>query len=270
MQRRPAHLPDFARPPLDEVVLGVQFDQMPGFTSVDVRAVWDLYRDDFPKVQDQPLLQPIFETFGGTPPQQIGFQPFFMGGALGGVGRVWFISEAGNHLLQFQPDRFLTNWRKSPNDQPYPRFEGIVAAYDSSLRKLAAFFKDRFGNDLRINQAEVTYINIIQVDSFSEATKYFENWKYSPPEIEGLNITTVEVIYNNQRTPYARLIQEVQSAFSPEGKRVYKMSLIFRGKPEGNNADDAMKFLAHGREAIVLNFRDMTTTEAHKHWGIEQ
>jgi len=270
MPHRPAHLPDFANPPLDEVVLGVQFAPVPGFTSVHMREVWDLYRDEFPKVQDHPLLAPSFETFGGTPPQPIGFPPFFLSGAMGGVGRVWFISETENHLLQFQPDRLLTNWRKSPNDQPYPRFESIEAVYDSCVRKLADFFKDRFGHALRVNQAEVAYINIIPVDAFSEAAKYFENWKTTVPELEGLNIATVEVIHDDQCKPYARLIQEVQSAFSPEGRRVYKMSLIFRGKPAGETSDDSMKFLAQGREAIVTKFKELTTTEAHKLWGIKQ
>lgn len=200
----------------------------------------------------------------------MGFQPFFLGSALTGVGRVWFISETENHLIQFQPDRFLTNWRKNPNDQPYPRFEGIAAAYDLSLKKLAVFFKDRFGHDMIVNQAEVTYINIIPVESFSEATKYFKNLKYSIPEIEGLNVTMVEIIKDDQNKPYARLIMEIQSAFLSDGRRVYKMSLIFRGKPEGYGCDDAMKFLAQGRETIVLTFKDQTTNEAHKLWGIKQ
>jgi hypothetical protein len=58
--------------------------------------------------------------------------------------------------------------------------------------------------------------------------------------------------------------------FLSDGRRVYKMSLIFRGKPEGYGCDDAMKFLAQGRETIVLTFKDQTTNEAHKLWGIKQ
>jgi uncharacterized protein (TIGR04255 family) len=265
---RPAHLPDFAHPPLNEVVLGVQFAPVPGFMSVNVRDVWDLYREDFPKVQDHPPLQPIFETFGGTPP--IGFPPFFMGGVLSGVGRVLFVSEEEDHVLQFQPDRFLINWKKTPNDPPYPRFESIEAIYDSNLRKLAAYFKSRFGCDLRINQAEVTYVNIIQVEAFSEAAKYFENWNGFDVEIEGLSINVIETIEDNEKKPYARLIQEIQSAFLPDGKRVYKMSLIFRGRPVGDSIENAVNFLAQGREAIVLKFKNLTTADAHKLWGIKQ
>ena len=31
-----------------------------------------------------------------------------------------------NHILQFQPDRFIANWKRHRNPQQYPRFEGIA------------------------------------------------------------------------------------------------------------------------------------------------
>jgi len=269
MQPRPAHLPDFDHPPLNEMVLGVQFASVPGFKSVHVQDVWDLYKDEFPTTQDQPLLQPIFETFGGMSP--FGIQPFFMGGPPSGVGRVWFISETGNHLIQFQPDRLLINWQKNQNGQPYPHFEGILPIYSSSLRKLATLFKENFGQELRINQAEVIYINLIPVEEFSMASEYFKNWENTSPEIEGLNITISQVFYDSQQNPYARLIQEIQSAVSPDRKnKVYRMSLTFRGKPAGDSIDDAMTFLMNGREAVVLKFADLTTDKAHQLWGMKQ
>lgn len=269
MQPRPAHLPDFAHPPLNEVVMGVQFAPVSGFKSIHIRDVWDLYRDEFPTVQDQPLLQPTFETFGGMPP--FGFQPFFMGGPPGGVGRVWFVSKAENHLIQFQPDRLLINWQKKQDDQPYPRFEGIQPIFNSSLIKLATFFKAHFGWDLRVNQAEIIYINLIDVNDFSMASEYFNNWQNIAPDIEGLNFTISEVFHDAKSNPYARLMQEIQSACSPDRKRkIYRMSLTFRGKPSGDSVDDAMRFLEQGREAIVLKFAHLTTDKAHKLWGMKQ
>ncbi|MDP2738907.1 MAG: hypothetical protein Q8O82_09480 [Pseudorhodobacter sp.] len=63
---RPEHLPDYSRPPLDDVILGVQFASVPAYTSVDSKGVWDLFRSDFPKIQEHPVLDPQFETFGGA------------------------------------------------------------------------------------------------------------------------------------------------------------------------------------------------------------
>ncbi len=266
---RPADLPDFATPPLDEVVLGVQFTPAPGFSTVHVREVWDLFRAEFPKVQDQPPLPPSFETFGGVPSQQFGFPPLFMGGA-SGVGRVWFISPSENHLLQFQPDRLLANWRKAPNEQPYPRFESIATAYAKSLEQIESLFQERFGHSLQVNQAEIAYINIIKVESFAEAENLFKIWKNVSKDFEGVNITLVDVIYNAERQPYARLLQEIQSACSPDGKqKAYRLTLTFRGKPAGASRDDAFKFLTEGREVIVRRFADLTTRFAHELWGIQ-
>jgi uncharacterized protein (TIGR04255 family) len=67
--RRPDHLPDFTDPPLDEVVLGVQFTPVPGYASVHSMKVWDLFRAEFPKVEELPALEPQFETFGGVSAQ---------------------------------------------------------------------------------------------------------------------------------------------------------------------------------------------------------
>ncbi len=56
MSRRPDHLPDFAEPPLDEVVLGVQFEPVSGYSAVYAKDIWELFRSEFPKVQEQPIL----------------------------------------------------------------------------------------------------------------------------------------------------------------------------------------------------------------------
>ena len=55
---RPDHLPDYSRPPLDEVVLGVQFASVPVYASVDAKGIWDLYRQEFPRSKSIKLSTP--------------------------------------------------------------------------------------------------------------------------------------------------------------------------------------------------------------------
>ena len=168
---RPEHLPDFTDPPLDEVVLGVQFSSVPGYASVYANDIWALFKEEFPSVQEHPILEPKFETFGGANPQptvqfQIGPPP---------VGsRLWFISSDENNLLQFQADRFITNWRKRSNPQEYPRFEKIAEAFEENLNTLSEHFQKAFQYKLDINQAEIAYINIIPVGEFSDTGKWFK------------------------------------------------------------------------------------------------
>lgn len=264
---RPEHLPDFTDPPLDEVVIGVQFAPIPSYASVDSRDVWELFKGEFPKVEEQPLLQQQFETFGGTNLQP-SFQ--FQVGAPPVGSRLWFVSAEENHLLQFQSDRFLTNWRKSPNPQPYPRFEGIAEAFEKNLISLASHLGSRLDYAIDINQAEVTYINIIPVDDFSHAGKWFSVWNGGILNIEGLNTSFNEVIEDGNGKPYARLFHSIQSVYSIDGKqKAFNLSLTFRGKPSGSDVASAMTFLKTGREAIVMRFKQMTTESAHKHWGIQ-
>lgn len=264
--KRPVHLPDFTDPPLDEVVLGVQFAPIPSYSSVFARDVWGLFKKEFPKVQEQLLLDPQFETFGGANIQpdfrfQVSAPPI--------GSRLWFVSKEENHLVQFQSDRFLTNWRKRPNPQPYPRFEGIAHTFEKNLRTLSEYVEAHFDHSLDINQAEVAYINLIPVDDFSHAGDWFSLWNGGNLNVEGLNTNFNEVVLDGEGRPYARLFHSIQSVFSVDGRyRAFNLSLTFRGKPAGNDIESAMKFLVAGREAIVLRFKEVTAEKAHKVWGI--
>lgn len=262
---RPRHLPDYTNPPLDEVVLGVQFAPIPGYSSVNAQAISQLFASHFPRVEEHPLLQPQYETFGGVNPQT-GFQ--FQLSAVPPGSRLWFISGESNHLLQFQPDRFIANWRRSSNPAPYPRFEGVAEAFRSNLTLLADHVSRNFGYEMAINQAELSYINIIPVTDFAEAGHWFSVWKGDNLNLEGLNTTFTEIAKDGEGLPFARLHCQIQSVFSVDGKhRAFSLNLTFRGKPAGSDIPTAMRFLENGRAAIVTRFAAITTPQAHEVWG---
>ncbi len=260
---RPKHLPDFADPPLDEVVLGVQFEPIPDFASVHAYPIWELFRGNYPTAKERVLLDPKFETFGGFNPRgnielKVGSPP---------VGsRHWFISADKTHLLQFQANRFLINWRKRPDSEYYPRFENIAAEFNRNLLALSNHFRRELSYEININQAEVTYINVIPAKSFGEAGEWFSIWKSDPIEIEVLNASFSEICRNENGKPFARLYHEVQCGQKSDGTRAFKYSLDFRGKPSGSDVPTAMQFLQAGRELIVMRFDQLTTESAHTHW----
>ena len=263
--QRPSHLPNFDEPPLNEVVLGVQFSSLTQFKSVHLREIWDLYRDKYPKVQEFASLPPHFETFGGQevlPPFRLQF-----GGAPPG-SRIWFVAEEENRLLQFQPDRFLANWRKNSDQHHYPRFEVIAEAYRADLDKLAAHLHERFRHMIDINQAELTYVNIIEMEDFSEISDWLSFWNNAAVDVEGLVVDFREVIKDREGRPFARFYHSVQTVRSLDGERkAINFSLSVRGKPESRDINSAMRFLEIAREAIVTRFDQITTTNAHTRWG---
>jgi len=78
--------------------------------SVYSMGVWELFKEEFPMVQEHHILDPQFES--GTAIQA--GPRIQVGDRLVG-SRLWFLSEYANHLIQFQQDRFITNWRRQPN-----------------------------------------------------------------------------------------------------------------------------------------------------------
>lgn len=268
MNTRPEHLPDFSSPPLDEVVVGVQFTPPQRYSTVYTKDVWELFKDNYPSVQEHPLLEPSFETFGGSSPQsglnfQFGLAPI--------RNRLWFIPNDHNHLIQFQDDRFLLNWRKRQNDQEYPHFESIAQSFEEYLNTLQNFFINSFECQLDINQAEVSYINIIPEADYSLVGEWFKFFNLRNVDLEAVKLNFTEVIKDPEGKPYARLVHELQSVITRDGKmRALRLSLTFRGKPAGAKIPEAIAFAYLGREKIVTRFKELTTKKAHNSWEIKQ
>lgn len=265
MKDRPKNLPEFSNPPLDEVVIGVQFSALPGYSSVLAKDVWSLYKDDFPLIQEHPPIEPTFETFGGIGSQkgvQFKFGPHQLN------PRLWFISQDQNHLIQFQEDRFLLNWRQQANGNQYPRFEGVSENFESNLSKLEELSINDKKNTIEINQAEVSYINLIQANDYSKIGYWIKTFDFSVINVENININFSEVINDINKKPVARLFHELQPVVTKDGKvRAVRLILTYRGQPAGNSIADAMNFIRQGRVKIVNRFSEMTTKEAHEVWG---
>lgn len=261
---RPSHLADFEDPPLDEVVLGVQFVAPINYSVINSVEVWQLFKEEFPTVEERYALDPVFEIFGGSGQQQVNFN--FRHPPL--RSRLWFISENESHLLQFQEDRLFLNWRRKPKNESYPRFESISSSFEVYLSRLQNFFKQRFGVPVEFNQAEITYINLIKVDAYSDLPKWLNFLENVGAEIENLNFSFSEVVKGHEGFPVARLFHDIRSAIvNSDGSAAFNLSLTFRGKPNQQDIESAMAFLGFGRETIVQRFEKITTDHAHEFWG---
>lgn len=265
LRQRPIDLPSFANPPLDEVVIGVQFAPIPNYTSIHSHGIWRLFKEDFPTAQEHPRIAPQFETFGGSnPAPNTGLR---VGPPQGG-NRIWFLSKTEDQVIQFQQDKLLTNWRKRPSLKPYPRFEICAQSFEDCLERLSEHCQSEFSYSLDINQAEVSYINIIPVEDFSEIDFWSKHWSANASNVEALNINFSEVVERANGAPYARLSCVIQSVYTVDRKnKGFSVSLTFRGRPDGNNMRSAMDFIVSGRRHIVSKFEEMTTNEAHQYWG---
>lgn len=263
--KRPTDLPDFKLPPLNEVVLGVQFAPAAGYQQIYAGEIWGLFRSAFPKVQEQPPLAPSYETFGSPKAARINF------GIHSGAShdRFWFLSENDEELIQFQQDKLLHNWRKVPGrDNEYPRFETMIKNYESELTQLEEYFSKFSGGLLAINQCEISYINHIAVEDYDSGYPISEwinfiNLKGKPGDF---GITLRDVIRDDAGKPCARLITEVNSGVTADGKPIIVLSLSVKGAPGDASITTALDFLREGRVKIVNHFADVTTEAAQKIW----
>ena len=263
---RPDHLPDFRSPPLNEVVLGVQFSPPQGYQQIYAGEVWNLFRKEFPKVEEQPPLAPVFETFGlpSKGRQQIGL----VTGA--SHDRFWFLRPDGDELIQFQQDRLLHNWREVGEEtNEYPRFESMVENFRGEMGQLQDFMNCLAPQKLSINQCEISYINhIVPADDQAlVAADWLRLVSFGDKEPNDFSISFREEIRDNEGKPFGRLICDASIGIKADRQRTIVLTLTVRGTPKRDDITSALDFLGMGRDLIVCKFAELTTDEAHTKWG---
>lgn len=264
---RPEHLPDFKAPPLNEVVIGVQFSMPHGYQQIRAGEVWNLFRQNYPLVQELPALPPTFETFGL--PYQHSQMPQISFSTGGTHDRFWFLRHDGAELIQFQQDRLLHNWRKvGDGTNDYPRFESMMGEFKAELTQLQNYMASLAPQELLINQCEISYINHIKFNRGE--CKGFSDWlrfvNFTEGRPDDFNIAFREVIRGDDGKPLGRFSTEAALGFLPDGQEIIMLSLTVKGAPLGTDIDSGLKFLTLGRDVIVQRFAELTTDQAHQKW----
>lgn len=266
MTVRPSDLPDFQSPPVSEVVLGAQFRTPTGYTQIRAGEVWNLFRSEYPKVEEHPPIAPAFETFG--PSSRVVQIPFnLVTGAT--HDRFWFVSEAGTELIQFQSDKLLHNWRKmGVPENAYPRFENMIAKFENELRELDRYVDTLSPQRLEINQCEITYINLIRTREIkgSKPSSWLKGLELPTGGPEDFSYAFRRVITDDGGKPTGRLTCEIASGLDDDMEPVIRLAITVRGAPSGPTIDDTVSYLSEGRSLIVHAFAEITTEAAHRHW----
>ena len=143
----------FKNPPISELVIGVYFDrEIPSLRSEHVGLFWGQVREDFPNIQQQPLVNaPVRQPF----PQQIFIS------SESWMPRFWLEASDGSTLMQIQKNAFLFNWRKKETD--YPHFDAVKAAFNKNKKRFFKFLSDELSEaEPKPQLAELNYVNIIE------------------------------------------------------------------------------------------------------------
>jgi uncharacterized protein (TIGR04255 family) len=148
-------LPDYEKPPVAEVVTGIQFKPIKGLTGAYIGVLWEKFKPEYPRLQEVAPLAPVIEGFDETPAREmLSFGDF-------SPSRSWFETASGNGLIQVQRDRFLHNWKKEKAADEYPHYESVITNFRRHLETFEKFLEENGLEPIEPTQYEMTYVNHI-------------------------------------------------------------------------------------------------------------
>lgn len=137
---RPADLPDYDNPPVNEVVIGIQFEPI-ALTGAHVGVFWEELRSEFPKASEQPALESRIEALQPPHFSAPKFEYLSWRGS-----RHWLISADDVQLIQIQADRLFYNWRRGPHNAPYPLSRPYTGDFGRLLKNGLPFSQKKNDN----------------------------------------------------------------------------------------------------------------------------
>ncbi len=274
MTRNSAPLPDFERPPVTEVALGVQFEPITGLISPMLGLYWGAVRDRFPRVEQQPPLPAVIERTGTrqitpiTVPLQL-MQSF-------PNPRLWLLDQNQKEMIQVQQDRFVRNWRKLSPEDNYPRYnDRLFPEFCKDLEHFKQFLMEQKLPVPHANQCEINYVNQIHSgevwETHRDISQVFKLVGSEEIDTDMLSFEDGRLYFryemHHEEEFVGRLHIVVEPGFDSVGaKPVFMVNLTARGKPLSDDDQGVLNFLNLGHEVIVRTFTKITTTKMHKIW----
>lgn len=268
---RSQDLPDYSNPPVNEVAIGVVFEEIPNFTNIHHGLLWQIFRESYPTARSVP-----YSKFGRNPSDELMpvIEDMFNNRSnQGSPIRSWFLSKDEAFLLQIQHNQFVRNWRKLQDSQ-YPHFDTLLLQFYEDFERFKNFLVTEQLKTPTIRRLEVTYINWIDDISVIEFFKAADVAKVTTP---GLGPTPDNPVFlsrylakPNGNELIGELIIQCQPATIPsDDKRGYQFSLVFRTTDLDNPTKEIQdELFEYGRTAIVRTFTDLTTNRAHAKWRL--
>ncbi|MCK4625225.1 MAG: TIGR04255 family protein [Phycisphaerae bacterium] len=261
-------LPDYDKPPVIEVAIGIQFAPITELSAAHVGLYWGTIRDTFNRAKEQAPIAHIVEPPVGPPEPQLAFQIFDKPE----LPRMWFIDTSGNRIIQVQRDRFLHNWRKTGSTDEYPRFPSVKESFFLHWRSFTNFLAEQ-GLQPQPDQCELTYVNHVKKgdgwDTMADLSTIFTTFAWRTR-------SDFLPIPDNARWSLRFLLPDkmgrlhvdvVPVRVQPNNDLAIRFSLTVRGKP--SNIEDTAslsQWYDLAREWIVKGFADLIDEKTDALW----
>jgi len=262
--------PDYNNPPVNEVVIGVQFDTLKSFAAVHPGLYWQRIKDRYPQFSAHPPIATVIETFENLPAPPV--KQHLELSSTPPLPRCWFLDSSGNQLVQLQAERFLHNWRKVTGEEVYPRYKTILPEFVRLWKDFLDFAAAENLGEVKPNHWEVTYVNhIYQGEGWTtleDLHKLFPAWSSessqgSLPQPERINLDFSYAFPDD----LSRLHISLVPAYTRKDNRMLlRLNLTARGRLESIDHKSLIRCLGLGHKWIVRGFTDFTSPEAHAIW----
>ncbi|MFO0897595.1 MAG: TIGR04255 family protein [Pirellulales bacterium] len=258
--------PNFARPPVVEVVMGVQMHPLRSFLAPHTGLFWQEIRAEYPNVREAAIIGPQQENFSAAGAFSGGIGLEF--GAVPPFPRVIYSSEQGDWLTQVQRDRFLHNWVLIEG-QEYPRYEAAVRdRFHGQWGKFRDFVDAQGLGEIRIAQLELTYLNLIDPwtaeSELSDLLPDF-HWRTGGRYLGSPEAAQVGYVFG-AATGDRRLRMNFEPGVRGTAS-VLRLELTVRGTTQPNETLES--WFDGARVWIVNAFRDLTGPTWHDRWGLQ-
>jgi uncharacterized protein (TIGR04255 family) len=261
--------PNFANPPIVELVLGAQFSPLTKLTSGHFGLFWKALGADWAEPSDDAPVADQFERFDSprweqVPGLQLRFEPIRL------PGRFKVAHRDHHRLIQVQATRFHLNWRK--REGFYPSYRSLIAEFEQTFVRFEAFVRDAGLGAVSVNQWELTY-----TDAFPQGEYWATpaDWPTFLPGLfgplraaDGLVLETRAAEWSYEIAPKrGRLYIAAQVGQSADSQKLALLLHSTARGPVGKGGADTLRAgLDLGHDAAVGTFLRVTSDEIKARW----
>ena len=258
--------PEYARPPVVEVALAIEFEQTVNFRALDLGRLAAAWADILPQAEERPLLPRM-----GLPSEDLLDTLFEIEETASNPPRLWLQNDTGDQVLQIQHDRLVVNWRKGHLGHPYPRYETIRETLRDAWQRWAAVCADLGHDEPKPFLCEIQYVNHLGTeqgwDSPQDTARLIVPWHgMGDNDIlpsDHLSAFNLHCHFPEDREGWLSI-----DGWTADGSenRTMTLNLTSRGRALSEDLDSALEFLDVAHIWVVRGFTAVTTPEAHAIW----
>jgi uncharacterized protein (TIGR04255 family) len=262
--------PDFAAPPIVELVLGVQFSPLTKLTSGHYGRFWKELGNGWVDPADGSPIEDQFELFdrprwSRPVGVELRLEPVRV------PGRFMIGHRDKDRLLQLQATRFHLNWRK--REGFYPSYRRLISEFEEMYKRFTDFVARAGLGAVAENQWELTY-----VDAFPQG-EYWQtpaDWSGVLPGLFGTLHSAEGLVLEHRAAEWSYEIAPKRGRLhiaarpgrtSEDQPPVLLLQMTARGPVGKEGAETVRAGFDLGHDVALGTFLRVTSGEAQARWG---